>query len=174
MNIHPLFVHFPIGLLVVYGLMELVPARFCRNVSWWNSAKLFLLSLGMLSTVPTLITGDMASDAISGRIAPALIDTHEMFAVTTVALFLVLLAAYTVRYFAKHGWGDWATRRGAIFAAVWKLKQQLAGIVLFAPVKTLIVLAALVAITITGGLGASIVYGPDIDPVVSFIYHLFY
>ena len=35
-------------------------------------------------------------------------------------------------------------------------------------------LAVLIAITITGSLGGALVYGPEIDPVVSFIYHLFF
>ena len=36
----------------------------------------------------------------------------------------------------------------------------------------LLALLGLIAITITGGLGGAIVYGKDVDPIVSFIYKL--
>ena len=38
----------------------------------------------------------------------------------------------------------------------------------------LIALVGIVVITITGALGGAIVYGPEVDPIVSVIYHLFF
>jgi len=38
----------------------------------------------------------------------------------------------------------------------------------------LLALLGLVLIIITGGLGAAIVYGPNVDPFVNFIYSIFF
>lgn len=84
MNIHPLFVHFPIGILVLYTAFEFARLKFITKQQFYIPLKSILAILG-----------------------------------TAAAL-------------------------------------------------------GLVAITITGGLGASIVYGPDVDPVVHFIYSLFF
>lgn len=176
MNIHPLFVHFPIGMLVVYGLMELVPARWSKYFAWWSGAKQFLLAAGLVAAVPTLITGDMASDMIKGLVPQQLIERHEMMAGITLAVYLILGAAYLVRLFARTGWGDrmssWLWNGKLAF--MWRLKQRVAGWILETPARPVLALLGLVSITITGGLGAAIVYGPNIDPVVTYIYHLFF
>jgi len=43
--------------------------------------------------------------------------------------------------------------------------------ILFPPVAIVLALAGLVAITVTGGLGGAIVYGPDADPFFKLVYH---
>ncbi len=176
MNIHPLFVHFPIGMLVVYGLMELVPERWTKYFSWWGGAKRFLLAAGLVAAVPTLITGDMASDMIKGLVPEELIETHEHAAGTTLLIFVVLAGAYLVRLFTETGWGDRMSAwlwKGKL-AVMWRLKQRASGWILETPIRPILALAGLISITITGGLGAAIVYGPNIDPVVTFIYKLFF
>ncbi len=40
------------------------------------------------------------------------------------------------------------------------------------PLVIVLAIAGLVLMTVVGALGASLVYGPEIDPAVSFIYHL--
>ena len=45
--------------------------------------------------------------------------------------------------------------------------------VLQSPFLILMALAGLAAITITGALGGAVVYGPNIDPVVSAVYRFF-
>lgn len=176
MNIHPLFVHFPIGMLVMYGLMELVPARFVTRFAWWDGAKQFLLSAGFIAVIPTLITGDMASDLIRGLVPQQVIERHEMMAGLTTIIFAILASAYLVRLFMRTGWGDRmsAWLWGGKLAFMWRLKQRVAGLILDTPVRPLLALMGLVAITLTGGLGAAIVYGPNIDPAVTFIYSLFF
>lgn len=174
MNIHPLFVHFPIGFLVVYALMELMPKSISSRFVWWQGAKIFMLSLGIVTAIPTLVTGDMASDLVEGRVDPALLDVHEAFALSTVGIFFILFAAYVVKVAALRGWGDWVMVRKGIFLQMWHIKQRVAGWILNTPLRPLLALAGLIAITITGGLGAAMVYGPDIDPFVSAIYHLFF
>ena len=178
MNIHPLFVHFPIALLVVYALMELTPRRFVRALSWWEDAKFFLLTLGILAVFPTLATGDMASDIVRGMVPPALVETHESLALITTLIFVLLWAPRVVRLFMRTGWGDMMVQKwwgsNALFAGIWRIKQRAAGFIMDTPLRPLLALAGLISITITGGLGAAIVYGPNVDPFVTVIYHLFF
>ena len=170
---HPLFVHFPIGLLVVYGLMELVPQRFISNLFWWRGAKLFLLTLGVLALVPTLITGDAASHEIPRDSSVyQIVEKHEMFAQTTSLIFFLLFAAYMVRTFAYTPWIIRLSNRNRLLNTLWQFKQNVSGWILDTPLRSFLALAGLIAITITGGLGASMVYGPEVDPIVSFIYGL--
>ena len=174
MNIHPLFVHFPIALLTLYALMECTPKRWVARLSWWEEAKLFLLAVGVLMALPTGITGDMASHAVRGMVDPNLVHRHAYFALSTVLVFLILLGAYLRRILEKYGWEDFVAKFGKIAVMLWHLKLRVAEFILMSPVRQLLALLGLVLLTITGALGASIVYGPNIDPIVSFIYHLVY
>jgi uncharacterized membrane protein len=47
-NVHPLLVHFPIALLVVYSLLEWVPLKKLANLSSWFYIKATFLFFGDL------------------------------------------------------------------------------------------------------------------------------
>lgn len=177
MNIHPLFVHFPIGLLVVYSVLEI--GAYClpalRRQAWAFPVKAFLLFVGVLAAIAALITGGMAGKNIA-ETDPffAVVKVHATFALATTALYLALSSAYLVRVFDVNGWGDRIAGINRFFMWSWDLKKRFWYFVLDTPLLPLIALLALVGISITGGLGASMVYGPDTDPFVSFIYSLFW
>lgn len=139
MNIHPAFVHFPIALLLIYSLIELLPmARFMPRVGW-SSIKPFLLYLGTAAALVTAATGGMAEELVGE--SPK-IGAHEAAAWT-------MIAAYVLACLATCFWkGDSGSKR-----------------------TTLRVLAALglVMLFVVGALGANIVYGPAVDPIVSFV-----
>lgn len=142
MNIHPAFVHFPIALLFCYALIELLPlARFFPAVPW-NPIRRFLLYVGSLSLIPTVITGLIAAGGLE---TPA-IEAHERAGLTTTLIFL---AAAAIVYFASPE--SWLQRVG---------------------VKVLALLGLLM-LFVTGALGANMVYGPDVDPIVSLVVRLF-
>lgn len=99
-----------------------------------------------------------------------LLETHELFALTTVAIFSVLAASYGCYFIANSPY-----RTMPIFSNVlWRNLEKLAHFIRETWIAPLLALAGLVTITITGGLGASMVYGPEIDPFVHFIYSLFF
>ena len=50
MNIHPLLVHFPIALLTIYSLLELVPFKQIYRQSYWFYTKAIILIIGSIST----------------------------------------------------------------------------------------------------------------------------
>ncbi len=177
MNIHPLFVHFPIGLLVAYSILEIggyvMPAL--RRQAWAFSTKAFLLFAGVIAAFVALATGGMAEDLIRGTNPRAfIIEVHSPFAAATTIVYLVLAAAYLVRLFDQKGWGDRIVGENAFFLRVWDIKKAVARVVLDTWLLPVLAFLALALITITGALGAAIVYGPDIDPFVSFVYHLFW
>ena len=177
MNIHPLFVHFPIGLLVVYSLLELggylLPAL--RRQVWVFPVKVFLLFGGVLAAFAALVTGGLAKELIETAGADpnlVIVEVHSSFAVATTLLYLLIAVAYLIRI-ADTRWGNCDADPNGFFMRLWGFKKWLAHLILDTPLLPALALLALVGMTVTGALGAAIVYGPDIDPFVSFIYHLF-
>ncbi|KKR31417.1 MAG: hypothetical protein UT65_C0027G0012 [Parcubacteria group bacterium GW2011_GWF2_39_8b] len=141
MNLHPALVHFPIALLTLYAVCELVwSQKLSENISWfwW---KFGLLFFGVLSSIPTILTGILARDLIGNS---ELINLHKNFAFSTIAVFSIILILYFKR-----------------------LLINSTSIRLYA-------LLGLALITITGALGGAVAFGPDVDPLVSFIYHTFF
>jgi len=171
MNIHPLFVHFPIALLVIYALMEITPRVWIFRAQWWRNAKIFLSITGLLATIPTLITGDMAADIIGET---KLIETHATMAVITVIIFAIPAISYLMEIFESLGWSSRFVKQYPKFKSTVSFINHTGKLVLKSPTIYIIAILAIISITITGGLGASIVYGPDFDPIVSFIYNLFF
>lgn len=90
-NIHPMFVHFPIALLSV-GLLFDILGYFLKRESlshagWW------CFSLGVVSAIVTVFTGMQAEDTVS--LSPAaheVLETHEHFQIySTIALTGLLI-----------------------------------------------------------------------------------
>lgn len=177
MNIHPLFVHFPIGLLVVYSVLELGAYFFLtlRRQSWVFPVKAFLLFVGVLGAFAALITGSIAGEIFETVADPnvVIIEVHASFAVATTILYLLLAGAYLIRIFDVNGWGDRIVDSKIVLIRIWNFKKRFWHYVIDTWALPIIALLALAGMTVTGALGASIVYGPDADPFVSFVYHLF-
>lgn len=177
MNIHPIFVHFPIALLVAYSALEiatyLIPAL--RRQTWVFPVKAFLLLFGVASAFLALGTGETAEGLIADTSPRAyIIETHSAFAGATTITYAILAAAYLIRIFDMKGWGIRLLDTNGFFAVICRVKRIIARLVLDAWLLPLLALFGLACITITGALGAAIVYGPDIDPFVFFIYHFFW
>ena len=177
MNIHPLFVHFPIGLLVVYSLLEICayfwPAL--RRQAWLFGVEAFLLFTGVLAAFVALITGGIAEDIIRHTNSYAFIlKVHSPIAVLTTILYLILATAYLIRMFDTNGWGNRTVGLNRPFIRIWNFKKYVTYLILDTWLLPVLALLALLGMIVTGALGAAIVYGPNADPFVSFIYHLFW
>jgi uncharacterized membrane protein len=73
MNLHPIFVHFPIALLTIYALLEVfipLKVKVFKVCKWqntklyallvnpiWKHIKAFLVIFGAVTVIPTLLTG---------------------------------------------------------------------------------------------------------------------
>lgn len=131
--------------------------------------------LGTLAAYAAIITGDWFAESIpSDAPIQAVIEKHEMMASITATIFTIIALAYLFAWLQKEGVIEkcvarmlW-TRPGVV------ILEKLDRLILCAPVSMILALVGVVAITMTGGLGAAMVYGPDIDPFVKIIYNLFF
>ena len=177
MNIHPLLVHFPIGFLVAYSVLEIGTYIWpmLRRQSWVFPVKAFLLIVGALAALAALVTGNIAKGAFGTTdLQYPVIRVHESFAIATTILYCILAAAYLVRIFDKNGWGDRMVGTSSFLSGIWNFKKRFWNLVLDTWLLPFLALFALIGMTVTGALGAAVIYGPNIDPIVSSIYHLFW
>ncbi len=159
-NLHPILVHFPIAFLGLYAVLELIRFRKILALPYWFYIKALLVILGALSTVPTIFAGILIKHGFSTNpLSHKIINLHETFAVTTSIIFGILAVGYLI------SWIETVRPLPLFF-------QKLRAFILIPTVSITLALIGLLAVTITGALGASIVYGPNLDPAVNFIYHL--
>lgn len=175
MNIHPIAVHFPIAFLTLYTAMEVFRFRRVTELPWWFHMKASLLILGALAGNGALLTGEMLAEQLkaSGTI-PSIVGIHEQWAKFTVGIYSLLALAYLIVWMERtgvlnrlfpdpmRGFRNFFDRRISPVARVFTRSG-------FAVTLALL---GLVALTITGALGGSMVYGPDVDPVARIVYDL--
>ena len=145
-----------------------------RRQPWLFSIKAFLLFVGSIAAFVALVTGGAAEELIEGSARSYILEMHSPIAVVTTILYFILAAAYLARICDLTGFGDRIAARGRFFAWSWNLKKRFWSFFLGSWLLPLFALLALVGMTVTGALGAAIVYGPNADPFVTFIYHLFW
>jgi uncharacterized membrane protein len=89
--IHPMLVHFPIVFLITAVAMDIIVLSTKKDLAGRNGLPLIALSallLGTLSAGVAAIFGDIAFDqAVSLGFPPDPIETHETFALITIAVF---------------------------------------------------------------------------------------
>jgi uncharacterized membrane protein len=76
---HPLFVHFPIALLLMATLFKFF--TFFSKSKTWENAGSFLLYVGTIGAWLAIFTGDQADGVVSREICdPTVLKAHENFA----------------------------------------------------------------------------------------------
>ncbi len=174
MNIHPILVHFPIAILTIYALLELARFKKLQQAVWYWYTKAFMAIVGTVASYAAFASGDEEGGrAITDPLTKQAFHLHENWATITLVIFSVILFYHLVTvlsrnqavvvWFAKASWSR----------SLWQLLAGLSSFIGNPIVILLLALAGLVSITITGGLGGSLVYGQNADPVVSLIYKLF-
>lgn len=94
-GLHPLIIHFPIGLLLVAPVFVLLALVFRRNADSLAMAALLLLALGTLATYVAVSTGEAAGELADHNAAiNAVIEKHSELAETTRAVFTALTLLY--------------------------------------------------------------------------------
>jgi uncharacterized membrane protein len=170
MDLHPIFVHFPIALLTVYAIFEILPVNRWYGKLPWVAIKTILVVCGELGAVTALLTGDNAEHAIKDQAIRQIVEVHSNFAAATAIIFGVLAVARLINWIRTEHPQLLAKNYTTILRSI----DLVINFILSTPIRTFLALAGLATVTITGGLGGAIVYGPDIDPVVKFIYGLFF
>jgi len=131
-HLHAMAIHFPIALLILGFLSELV--AFLYNKTFFRQSAFYLLLVGTVGTIVSYLSGNAAGDGMEEGTLGAAIELHEQAA--TIALWLTIITAvfYLVLYFLKYQ----------------KTWTRLLAIFLFAGV--------IAAIARTGYLGGQLVY----------------
>lgn len=164
MNIHPLFVHFPIALLTVYaGLEVLRLKRFKLEPSWLYLKAGFLL-IGTIGAHLALQTGELGIDLYRGYWQ--IIEVHESFATLTTTIFSILSVGYVILLAER--WYGQKISTYPLLAKVAAINKQ----IFSSFIAVILAMLGFAALLVTGALGAAIVYGPMADPFVNFVYKL--
>ena len=100
-NVHPMIVHFPIALLFVGVLVDLIGLAFRERAFWRGAALLFYVG-GALGALAAVLTGNAAADSVFlPSEANALLTEHSDLGTYTLWLFgaygIVRIATYFTR-----------------------------------------------------------------------------
>jgi uncharacterized membrane protein len=104
-SLHPLIIHFPIALFIIYTLFEIIGA-FSKN-EFFSKVAHIILFLGVLGAIAAVLTGNQAESLMSqwenqGAIIQLhAIGEHEELANTTLWVFVGILVLRTVLVLKK-------------------------------------------------------------------------
>lgn len=163
-SIHPILVHFPIALLVVYSGIKILPlSRWFPLVAWTHIERALLL-VGVLGAFASLSSGESAEHLTTA--SHQLVETHAFFASAATWLYGILLAGEVLTVL-----NPWFLPRLNI-QFVSRLFTWLQRVITRPFLSKLIAFLALIAIALTGLLGGVMVYGVTADPLAPFVLKL--
>ncbi len=169
-NIHPVFVHFPVALLTVYAVFEMLRFRkLLQNQTWFYIKAIFVI-LGTGAALFAIITGNMAkhfqevAQTVDFR---GVVGLHQSYAKLTSVIFGILAAGYAIRWlemvdfqrFLKYNW----------LKKLWSLGKIIAKVLTDTNFAWILAVLGLVALTVTGALGGYMVYGDRSDPMIHLV-----
>lgn len=108
-HIHAMVIHFPIALLLVGFLSELIglftKKHFFKNVAF------YLLIVGALGAIVAFISGSYAGDGMTDGILQEPLKIHEEAALITLWLAIITALLRTAMYYLKYQkpWLQWSS-----------------------------------------------------------------
>lgn len=160
-NIHPIFVHFPIVLLLIYSFIKIIPFdKWFPSVSWKHIERVFLL-LGVLGAYMASYTGEIAEDLF--QFNEQLVEAHSTFASISIWFYSLLLLGELVSIFYPIILSKFSLpKTNSLLLTVQKILTQ--------PILSkILAFLGLIAISITGLLGGVLVFGTSADPLASIV-----
>lgn len=147
--LHPIIVHFPIALLTLYGVLELIRFQKFLDKPYWFYVKATLITFGALGALAGVITGGITSGWYIG--GPKIFVMHQIFGLITLILSAVIALGYQFHWHKMNRFSEFVMRP-----------------------KILVVLAILLLFSTTtvGGIGGAMVRGTDFDPLMAPIFKL--
>jgi len=170
MQIHPIFVHFPVAFLTVYSLMEFIRLKKLSLKNYWFYAKAIILVVGFVGALVALQTGSIdRQNYPRGSPERQIISVHSSWAWASTYIYSIVVLLYAIAWIDKERLVH-AEPSKKFWHALVKIETKIleSWIIIF------LAAAGLIAITIIGALGGVIVYGQNADPFVSFVYRLFF
>lgn len=160
MDLHPIFVHFPIAFLTVYALMELVRFRIGKS-NYWFYTKISMLFIGAGSILLAYSTGEEIGER-TNLYPRDLINIHSFFAKGTVILFGILSAVYLAVFITKNRkvYTFVPESFRGVLSLIYRIYESSFGSFVF----IIFAVTGLALLTITAGLGGLMVHGSSADP----------
>jgi len=108
-HLHAMFVHFPIALLIVGFLSEMVAMIFKK--SFFQQTAFYLLLLGTLGTIASYFTGNAAGEGIDEGTLKKAMELHEQAATFAIWFTGFTAAVYlTIAFFKyKKSWARYVS-----------------------------------------------------------------
>lgn len=104
-SLHPLLVHFPVALIFIVPVFILLGFVFPKSSKTFYFCALLLLSLGTLSLLAAITSGEAASEPLNLRSeAAATLNRHYHLAEQSQWIFCTLLGLFTVYFFLFDSW----------------------------------------------------------------------
>ncbi|MDB4939888.1 MAG: hypothetical protein JWO40_313 [Candidatus Doudnabacteria bacterium] len=169
MNVHPIFVHFPIALLSTYGILELIRFKKITSQAYWFYIKATLVILGTLAAYVAAEFGDIAKGLIVNSGNRTLISNHENWAQNSIIIFTIIAVCYAIEWLNK---ATLTNFKSPTIIRIWNWLTKIQHWIIDTPVVIILAIAGVIAITITGSLGGTIVYGKGNDPITDWIVSL--
>lgn len=175
MNVHPIIVHFPIALLTLYAICELIRFKKVTAKHYWFHVKSILVIVGLITAQLALGSGEVIQRMFEKEYPEkhAIVPVHAIFAEATVGIFFILAFSYLVlwiEYDAPKSFFGKYPRTKKPWARIVKIAKW----IIDTPASLVLAFIGIIGITITGALGGAMVHGPEVDPFVSFVYHFFF
>lgn len=163
-NIHPLIVHFPIALLLLYSVLRVVPfERFAPSMAWRQIRQVLLLA-GVLGAFAASTTGEIAERLV--RPDRAIVEMHSSFAAASTWIYGLLLLGEVLFYINRY-----LAKKSQVYAFS-KVLIYIEGILTNSAFTWILALCGLLAISLTGLLGGVMVYGTSADPIAPAVLNL--
>lgn len=183
MDIHPLIVHFPVALLTLYSIAEFLRFKNIHQQPLLFGIKTIMVAFGTLGAGIALLTGETAEHIqlmrANNPTLKHIINIHSDWAAVATLIYGVIALAYISTAIEKTGFLAYVDERiklnnnlnklcNLFFARIVPAANHLVE----SRIIILLALLGLAAITITGALGGSIMYGTSADPIVWAIYKI--
>jgi len=108
-HLHALIIHFPIALLIVGFLSEII--ALWSKKEFFKNASLYLLLLGAIGAIAAYTSGSYAGEGMTDGILQEPMEIHEEAALVTLWLAIITaLIRVAMRYFDyQKAWAQWAS-----------------------------------------------------------------
>ncbi|HSW89040.1 MAG TPA: DUF2231 domain-containing protein [Candidatus Saccharimonadales bacterium] len=165
MNVHPLLVHYPIAFFMTYAVFELVRFKKIIKQPYWFYVKAILVCLGVVSAFAAGVAGKIIQPQFTQK---TLVSIHEHVNESATIVFTIIAFCYIISWIQQTKSNSTLLQSNKF----WTVSLKIEHMVLHTPFLYFLVIPGLLLITLGGTLGGIIVYGPNLDPITSFVYSL--